>query len=251
MQMTKWSVIGRILPERVPLTISIPEQTVNLTDFALSYRVKINIADSQLIASVNIAKGKVDPHTLRNCVESDVRAVTDLVGYLRGCSFGVDITSMISSDGECGILGINVPVLAEARKDQKMQIEDDLLTSVLSEQSAHLALADFREAMRNPVETGFFCYRAIEAMMQSLKNNLTDNDDAAWKELRTRLRVERSAIDRVKKHSDYPRHGKPFSISDADRETVFLATNKILERFFEYLRRGKVPLPETEFPPFA
>jgi hypothetical protein len=58
------------------------------------------------------------------------------------------------------------------------------------------------------IGTGFHCYRAIDAMMQSMKDIENDKDEAAWTRLRDRLRVKRTPIDVVKAHADLPRHGK-------------------------------------------
>ena len=143
-------------------------------------------------------------------------------------------------------------MLQEIRIKPTMEIEDDLLKAVSEEVAAHLVLADFREAIRSPAGTGFFCYRAVEAMMQSMKMSQDDKDDGpAWNQLRTRLQVDRSAIDAIKMHADYPRHGKPQSIGDADRIKVFRLTDEIVRQFLPYLRRGKMPLALPEFPLFV
>jgi hypothetical protein len=160
--------------------------------------------------------------------------------------------SATSDEGSAVIFGIKIPVLQDTRIKPTTEIEEDLLKAVSEEIAARLVLADFREAIRSPVGTGVFCYRAVEAMMQSMKTSQDDKDDGpAWAQLRTRLQVDRSAIDAIKKHADYPRHGKPQSISDADRGKVFRLTDQIVQRFLTYLRRGKIPLALPEFPLFV
>jgi hypothetical protein len=111
-----------------------------------------------------------------------------------------------------------------------------------------MALADFREAMRNPVGTGFFCYRAIEAMMQSMKANQDEKDGPAWEALRKGLQVSRAALEMIKDHADYPRHGKIKSISDANRAMVFRLTDEIVGRYLAYSSGGKIPLLSSDFP---
>jgi hypothetical protein len=77
--MTTWTFFGRILPERIPLSITPPERTAHAPDFGLRYRVKIQIADAQFIAPTVIESGQIDVHSLRNLVENDIRIATDLV----------------------------------------------------------------------------------------------------------------------------------------------------------------------------
>jgi hypothetical protein len=112
-----------------------------------------------------------------------------------------------------------------------------------------MVLGDFREAMRWPIGTGFFCYRAIEAIMHSMK--ATESEDEAtvsWPRMRDCLRIERKAIDVVKAHADLPRHGKPSSITDKDRGTVLRLTDQIIERYLAFLVGGKKPLSAATFP---
>ncbi len=184
----------------------------------------------------------------RNIVESQMRVVTDLVGYIGGGSFDVDMISATSDAGQSVIFGITLPVLEQARSAQWASPENDLCIAVFRDIAAQLVLANFREAIRSPIDTGFFCYRAVEAMMQSMKADPIDKDAPAWEMLRDRLQISRSAIDEIKKHSEYPRHGKIASISAADRGKVFRLTDQMIKRYLEYLRRGKAPLFSSEFP---
>jgi hypothetical protein len=246
--MTRWTFFGRVLPERFPLSVTLPEQRAEVAEFGLHYRATIQIDKGQFVIPVIIESGQVDVFTLRNIVENDMRTVTDLIGYVDGISFDIDTISTLSDEGPSVIFGIETPVLRETRQPQTATIESDLLKAVSDEIPARLVLADFREAIRNPVGTGFFCYRAIEAMMQSMKARPDDKDDPAWDMLRSRLQLTIPAIYAIKGHADYPRHGKVSSISDADRAKVFRLTDQIVERYLAYLRGGKVPLTSSDFP---
>jgi hypothetical protein len=246
--MTQWTFFGRVLPERIPLKVALPEWTSELREFGLRYRITIQIADGQFVVPVIIESGQIDVHTLRNLVENDIRIATDLIGYLIGGSFDVDIISATSNAGPSVVFGIKVPVLEEVRRMRTTSTESDLFKSVTQEIPARLVLADFREAIRNPAGTGFFCYRAVEAMMQSMKAHPDDKDGPAWGKLRDRLQIDRSFIDEIKKYSEYPRHGKVTSIDDANRAKVFSLTDQIVRRYLEFLRRGKIPLSASEFP---
>jgi hypothetical protein len=248
--MTTWTFFGRILPERAPLSIALPEWAGEVPDFGLRYRITIQIAHGQFVVPVVVESGQVALHTLRNVVENDLRIATDLIGYLEGASFDIDMISATSDDGSTTIFGIKIPALDETRT-KRGTIDNDLIKAVAEEITARFVLADFREAIRSPVGTGFFCYRAVEAMMQSMKTGGDQKDVPAWELLRTRLQVDRSAIDAIKKHADYPRHGKHQPISDADRAKVFRLTDEIVRRFLAYVRRGKIPLALSEFPLFS
>jgi hypothetical protein len=253
--MSRWTFFGRILPERIPLRMLGLEWVSEQEDFGIRYRSKANIADGQFVVVVTIESGQTDVHTLRNLVENDIRCVTDLVGYLHGGSFDVDLVSAVGDDGTGVIFGITIPALTETRKEPVGEIARDLLQFVSGDILARMVLADFREAIRTPVSTGFFCYRAVEAMMQSMKTNPKDKDkgadNRAWELLRRRLQIDRPVIDAIKAHAVDPRHGKVSAISDHERAIVFRLTDEIVRRYLTYLRGGKTELPISEFPRFA
>ena len=173
--------------------------------------------------------------------------MADLIGYLNGSSFDVDVSTASSEDGQCCIFGRTIPAIQETRTLPQTTIEAELLAVVLQETAAHLVLANFRLAMGNPVDTGFFCYRAIEGMMQSMRPDPKDKDDRAWEALRQALQIERSAIDAVQAHGKDARHGRISAITDADRAKVFRLTDQIVRRYLIYLQRGKTPLPKRIF----
>src|ERR1700737_758683 len=104
--MTQWTFFGRVLPERIPLKVALPEWTSELTEFGLRYRVTVQIADGQFVVPVIIESGQIDVRTLRNLVENDIKIATDLIGYLIGGSFDHDIVSGTSAPGPPGCFGL-------------------------------------------------------------------------------------------------------------------------------------------------
>jgi hypothetical protein len=246
--MTRWTFFGRILPERIPVRSESLNFTSEAPNLGFRYQITIRIADGQFVVPVVIETGPDDVNTLKNLAEADIRKCVDYLGYRNGLSFDVEIISAACDDGRVVVFGIAIPALKESRIGNDQIFEISGFKSFLYDTTAEMVLADFREAMRNPVGTGFFCYRAIEAMMQGMKADPNDKDDAwAWGELRQRLQIDRSAIDAIKAHADYPRHGKLSWITDADRANLFRATDKIIFRYLTYLERGKTGLPSSEF----
>ena len=248
--MQRWVFFGRVLPERLPLRINPPIETSNVVEqLGISFDLSLGIADGQFVANVTLTNGSSDLLTLRNLVENNVRSIVDLIGYQEGMRFEVETISGVSLDsGERCIFGTKIPILAERRKArQSSELPANLLVAVSSEVSMQMVLSDFREAIRSPIGTGFFCYRAIEAMMQSMKNG-NESDSTSWARLRNNLCVARVAIDYVKRHADLPRHGKVSVIADNERAKVFEITDEIIGRFIEYLMNEKHPLPGNKFP---
>lgn len=161
-------------------------------------------------------------------------------------NFTVDLVSCTNNNGDWRIFGSDIPVLFEKKRGTLTELSSDLLTVVFSNLAVSVALADFREAMRLPMQTGFFCYRAVEAMMQTMKASPNDKDGPAWFKLRSDLRVDKSAIDYIKEHADWARHGKTGNISDSQRATIFVLADQIIGRYIDYLLGGGVSLEGVE-----
>jgi len=245
----QWTFFGRISPERIRLSIRVPVKFISESnELSSNYEIQIQIADGQFVAAVVVTSGAWDMHTLKKIVESDIRKITDIIGFRHGASFDVVMIRANCDDGRTVVF--EIPVLEHSRVGVANTLDSKLIDAVVSNIPAQMALADFREAMRNPMGTGFFCYRAVEAVMQSMKAEPED-EDGAWDMLCQRLQVDRSTIETIKAHADYPRYGKISSISDVDRATVFRLTDEIVKRYLDYIQRGSAPLSATEYPLFS
>lgn len=255
--MNRWAFFGRVVPERIPLSIGAPiAWTSESVDLGIKMDLSFCVADGQLVCNTTVTEGSADAHTAKNFTETEVRSVVDLIGYLHGVRYDVDIISAVDLEtGDRVVFGINIPVLTDRRKGAKAgdypppgALPVELLQKVTSEPAAQIVLQEFREAIGFAIGTGFHCYRAIEAMMQSVRTNDTEKEATAWDRLRQHLCLDRGAIDFVKDHADWARHGRPSRISDADRAKVFAITDEIIRRFIHYLLKDKTPLLAADFP---
>ncbi len=65
-----YTFFGRVLPERVPLSIEISEVKFPTLDFILVFKMETSIHDSQVVCNVTVEEGKSDLDTLQNIVEN-------------------------------------------------------------------------------------------------------------------------------------------------------------------------------------
>ena len=244
-----WTFFGVVLPERVPLSWDPPISGKAFSSIlGVDFTFKVTIHASQIIVDLTIDKDDTDIASLRNLASRNAQILTDLIGYKEAYCFSVEIRSAICRENDDWyVFGIDIPVLAESRAGQVREIDGATFQAVAQNPAAQFVLEDFVNAMRFPIGTGFYCYRAIEAMMQFVKSGADENDSTSWPKLRTELRWERAAIDAVKTHADMPRHGKPSGMTDSERVIVFQITDEIVRRFLIYLASGQKPLPAGEF----
>jgi hypothetical protein len=84
--------------------------------------------------------------------------------------------------------------------------------------------------------------------MHSMQADAREKDKIGWERLRTNLQVSENTLRSIQQHADWPRHGKPWALTDGQRADIFKISDEIIRRYFEYLVRGRVALPENEFP---
>jgi hypothetical protein len=161
-----------------------------------NYNFRIAIHHSQIVADIEVTKGDPDIFSIRNVAEDWVRVFTDAVGYQRGCYLNVAITSAVCQEtSDWRVFGKEITCLVSRRPEAGVyatSIDPGQFRAIVDNRAARMALADFRQAMQQPIGTGFFCYRAIEAMMQSMKEKPDEDENISWPRFRELLRIDRS-----------------------------------------------------------
>jgi hypothetical protein len=171
----------------------------------------------------------------------------DAYGYLTGRGYDVEITSAINNEGVQTVFGVDVPELEKTASERPVEFHE--LVTELIHKSQHLgnALADLRESIRSPIDTGLFCYRAVESIRQQFVQPGESKDNKSWERLRQALAVEESFIKSIKLFADDPRHGKTPYISGPERVDCMKRAWVIVDRFCLYLQRGAKDLDAAEF----
>jgi hypothetical protein len=238
-----WVFYGRVLPDVPTISIPLPRHTANVA-LGFSFELEGEIHNSKLMAGVR-QLSPVDILTLKNVVKSDIQSSVDLAGFLVGAGLDVDLVSARADNGSWHYFDAFIPAL---QITGEVQLAASLIIATSADVPAHIMLADFREAIRTPLQTGFFSYRAIEAAMQSFKTDPRGSDKDAWSTMREELNIDRAAIDRVKAHADWARHGQSGSITDGDRLVVLKSTRAIIQRYLDYIVGGRVTLDGSTYP---
>ena len=189
---------GRVIPERAVLDINeIPFKTLASEDVPEG-ELFIEILKSQISARFLAAIQVRNIFTLRNTIEDAVRMLLDVAGYFNGYGYDVEIVQMVHSDSSLKqVFGIDVPALTGVCEKAGITY-NDIFLALLKKDGGFLrhALADVREAIKSPRDTGFFCFRAIESLKNccAVRNRLPPDDDAAWKLFRNTYSIAKRQI---------------------------------------------------------
>lgn len=237
----QYTFFGKVHPERCLVSISELRIKIKTIDGEIDGELVFYISLSQIIAVFSCDKPVQNYYTLRNSVEDFIRTAVDALGYTIGCGYDIEIIEMIDSLGNIPtVFGVGIPAIENSAKDAGVTFQ--LITNIFRDaRGTYLmrCLADLREAIRSPENTGFFCYRGIESLRQFFgREKETSDDKKSWAMLRKELGVDRLDIDNIKKFADPLRHGDRVAMSDAERAHVFKLTWGIVNRFVKYANGG-------------
>jgi hypothetical protein len=229
---------GRVVPERALIDIAEVGFGIPASSDVPAGKLFIEIIKSQISARYLGDDEVKNLFTLRNIVEDAVRTLLDIAGYYAGYGYDAEIVQLVRpSSPEKLVFGIDVPALSGLVKRAGITMNDifHLLSKPEGSYLRH-ALADTREAIKSPRDTGFFCYRAIESLKNccAIRNNLASDKDQAWELFRTTYSVDKDEIMSIKTFADPVRHGNSMEakpLSDGKRAEIFEKTWNIINQY--------------------
>ena len=220
---------GIVLPERAQLTLQ----------YSLSF--KHLISGNKATARVSIILNQVivwietdhawDIFDLRNVVAQIVQGHLQMIGYLKGWAYDFELTRVLNEDtGTDHVFGIDILCLAERGKNVDFEAAlTKLKEKTMGENGVYLyrCFNDLASAMKYANDTGFFCYRAIEALRHHCAaiHSLVDaSKSTQWEKFREVSGCEEVVLREIKAAADPLRHGQVIGATSAHRERLFTIT---------------------------
>jgi hypothetical protein len=236
--MKKFFLSGVVHPERAMLSVSNVEHGFQGLDGKKRGRIKFNIYNNQVSAFVEWENDAEDIHTLRNIARASVEVITNLMGFLKGYAYDVEITKIFDSDlGLSFVFGIEIPALEERNKKRDFSKVGDAYLLCFDEEGLFLrrCLGDLSMAIKNADDTPFYCFRALESLKQyfGFANGL-EKDREQWEAMAKVIGVKQEVVEPIRELAFPARHGVPKPITDEERKQIFLVTWDIVERFIDY-----------------
>lgn len=249
-----YQFFGTVLPERALIDMGEIQFAVLPSADVPAGKLFVAILRSQIVARYHSKSEVGNIFTLRNVVGSAVRTMLDAHGYTLGYAYDIDIVQAVrSSDRQTWVFGIDVPALNGVVNGAGISTLDilALLASGEGEPIRH-ALADAREAIKSPKDTGFFCYRAIESLKNGAAKRLSVDPQkpTSWEAFRSAYGISKDDIMFVKGFADDVRHGNAMDahpVADDKRAKIFVTTWKVINLYLssEKARLASVPARET------
>jgi len=245
--MTTYIFKGMVLPERELINLSLLTSTFKskATDKVM-FEIKLDITCNQITCWVDTnSECNLTIYDLKNEVQEYISIHLAVLGFVSGYVYNIEITQVIYEERSVGVFPIFIHCIQERNKNIDANNKFiSLLSKVNSDKLSSIYLSrcftDLTMAMKNPVDTGFYCYRAIESLREYCKNKhgMGKNKDAPWEKFREIIGyAERKDFDdyiKVVTDFAYPvRHGDTLHITDSNRVEIFMKTWDVVEAFLE------------------
>ena len=189
-----------------------------------------------------------DIATFRNQIATICKSIYDAATFLHGQAVGVELLSLTEVEtNRFWTFRDSVPELSQSANERLLPTEE-FINLAISNAYLRSALADLNEAITSPNDTGFYCYRAIETLMQEFKQPGETESKDAWPRFREALQVTQEWITPLTDSSISNRHGELKALSGEERVFLMKRSWTLLYRFVCLKLCGAPLLPTTEFP---
>ena len=242
--------LGRVFPEPVNVTLSSPPViTWQATEIGASLEFVTHIVDSHIDIECRLTGYLPEYFALIYMRAFDIcRAQVDLVAFKSGLGLTVVLETFIDPNGAATkILLQNESLAALCTAFTLDDGFDQVCSHVLRSIPLFMALRDLIAAISLPHVSPVDCARAIERLKHLIASP-DSGEKQAWQQLRQALQIHETYLKFITSHSANPRHGQPGHIPGAVTSEVTRRAWVIMNRYFEYLKRGSIPLSPTDFP---
>lgn len=229
---------GSILPNRANMDIS-DEVKTSITRGQHQGEVTIHFEGADIIVEFDLEGDLVNILTFRNLVRNIVDSVVTPVCYLTGTNLSFELSSVRAPNEKTHTFGVSVPEVDGLDDPDSLFGELSRIMSLYDGDGGNYlrsSLRDYYLAMDSPLDTGFYCYRAIESLRQNFQTEGMSSGDA-WPVLRDRLGIDKSDIMTVKELADDRRHGDIIDVPGQDREEILNLTWDMIMKYVDYLDR--------------
>jgi hypothetical protein len=241
----QYTYFGSVLPDTT--RVSSPTIGVSMVagpDYpALSLRTQI--LDNRVVAVCDASETLDDVAclTIRNIAEDVASSICDSVAILEGAWTIVLIDTCVGPDGAVRMrFGNSLPRLKEEFSKQNVS-SDDIASINLHPEGFHfrLALDDLNAGLMEQKFLRSHCYKAVEALKNSVCAGLDLRSNEKWAHFRQMLHVERDTLEclvhQEERHGDY---ANARQLSAVEMDLVLTAIAKVIGAYVEWFKREKL-----------
>jgi len=227
---------GIVLPERAQLSLQL-ELKFSQPVYDSSIQAKVSIVLNQVAVWVE-TEHEWDIYDLRNAVGNIVQDHLAMIGYLTGRAYDLELTRVLNRSRRIDhVFGIEISCLAKRGESIDFTAAMAKLRDKTSGQNGvflRRCFGDLASSMKHPIDTGFYCYRAIESLRlhcAALHGLSAAEKPEQWEKFREVSRCDKQTLDTLKTAADPLRHGGVSNTTSNERENLFNITWNIVDKY--------------------
>jgi hypothetical protein len=218
--------------------------------------VNMSIVDSEVIISCesNQYSTHEEISEVYKRVFDMARAAVDCFSYVKGWGLSIILERVVPPNGVEQMILVQRPELAKLVTAFNIDSTDPsnnfnaMYKIALSDPDVMLAVNDLIASIAVSHHGPINCGRVVEVIRDAIAPR-SAKEKQAWEIMRTSLNLSFDYVQFITHVSKGPRHGKRMGVTTQDQfnETINRAWT-VMNRFFEYKKRGDVALPIDLFP---
>ncbi len=239
--------VGAILPERAHFHNSHYVTGKFKADLAFSGEYLIEIKSNQVSIKLELAQQiKDNLADLTSVVRDLVWREIEIVSLHIFTYHYFDLRFFL--DNQSGVTSFFGVSYADDIPITNIEINGDLRRIAGENPFFRMALSDFRRALEVPSDTGLYCYRAYEALLQNCRDERKIKKSDAVVFLSKHLHYAEEWGNFLRDINSEVRHARPVTILGRDRDRAIGFTRELLFRFCAW--KGAAPKTDFEFLPY-
>lgn len=223
---------GRLHPERYGWPGARVETDFTFHDQPLHLTLSISWAQLAIDVVGSYSGPLLD---LKNVLLNYAQNVVDAFGFVAAAGLDIEIMSCVDPAGELYIFNTAFDGLRDTGdiSEDEMSMFRTLAQVGGLDFGVRAGLADVRQAIRSPLDTLFYCYRAIESIRQQYLPAYASVDDQAarkssWAAMRAAASVEESETRWLAALATPRRHGSVSETTEDDRRRALQPARKVV-----------------------
>ena len=250
--------LGNILPTAKQISINgLPKANWKAPDLDLDMTFEVQIQNSKVVVICQTNKWVKADHLMPIFMRAldTARAIVDVFAFSEGVGLTLMFTQLVEPNGQTSQLWPEQPELAALATAVKNigtpatpadNNLDKVMRLAIQNVTVFRALRDLIDAITQTHVSPHACGRAMEGIRHVIAPGIERKK--AWPIMLTALNIDRGYLEVITDTSIGPRHADPEHISGAVCHDIAVRSWTIMNRFFDYLKRGSQPLPQTDFP---
>lgn len=250
--MPKVTFRGRVIPEVSDITLH-SRPALRWQDDGTDYWMEFNLEITRSEITVDCIVDEYDPAVHFGAMHmraSDIAAATvNLIAFANGLGVTTIFDTFTDPAGETTQLLLRdrpLGGLATAVVTEEPNFTE-VLNLVIQQPKLYNALRDLIHAIRVSSEIPASCGSAVEAVRALMVPEGFDRRKS-WPLMQASLNLDAAYLKLITDHSVGPRHGDHQHVPGTMTREIATRSWTVMNRFLEYLKRGRTALPLNEFP---